>query len=59
MVTLDAQKELYSEAKLQWKTDLNLNKYKFLFRDSFGGQDIGGGKVAGAYYFWIMQPDGG
>ena len=61
-VTLDVQIDLFSDSKEDWKANLNLNKYKFLFRDTFGGQDLGGDLFAGAYYFmdnisgWRIKP---
>lgn len=49
-VEVDVQRDLYSEAKRQWITDSNLAKYVFPFR-TIGGDPIGGGKKAGAYFF--------
>jgi hypothetical protein len=60
--TLDAQIDLYSDAKEDWLNDALLNKFLFPFRHTFGGQDIGGGKTAGAYYIldnvagWRVRP---
>lgn len=61
-VSIDVQKDLYSAAKEDWQSDLALNRLRFCFRDSFGGQDIGDNKQAGAYYFldnlsgWRVKP---
>jgi len=48
--TLDAQIDLYSDAKEDWKNDATLNKFAFPFT-TIGGNDLGGGVYAGAYYF--------
>ena len=59
--TLDVQVDLYSDAKEDWLTNLSLNKFKFPFT-AIGGNDLGGGVYAGAYYFldntsgWSIQP---
>lgn len=64
-ITLDAQVDLYSDAKEDWLSDSALNKHRFPFRDTFGGQDLGGGLQAGAYYFldntsgWRIAPHEG
>ncbi len=53
--------DLYSDAKEDWLTDDNLNKYRFPFT-TIGGQDRGNGVFAGAYYFldnasgWRIRP---
>jgi hypothetical protein len=58
---VDVQADLYSDAKEDWLTDLNLNKYLFPFT-TIGGEDLGGGVFAGAYYFlnndagWKIRP---
>jgi hypothetical protein len=60
-VTIDAKIDLYSDAKEDWKTDLNLNKFRFPFT-TVGGDDLGGGVQAGAYFFldnaagWRIRP---
>jgi hypothetical protein len=60
-VTVDAKADLYSDAKEDWLNDLNLNKYRFPFT-TIGGNDLGGGIFAGAYYFldnsagWRIKP---
>lgn len=61
-VSIDVQRDLYSDAKKDWQSDLALNRLLFCFRASFGGQDIGDNKRAGAYYFldnssgWRVKP---
>lgn len=60
-VAIDVQRDLYSAAKKDWLDDLALNKYKFPF-STFGGNDLGGGVKAGAYFFidnvsgWRIRP---
>jgi len=56
IVELDAGGDLYSEAKRQWKTDAVLNGMRLPFR-TIGGDPLGGGLTAGAYYF--LQNDNG
>ena len=61
VVLLDVQGDLYSEAKRVWLNSLAHNKYQFPFR-TIGGDDLGGGVKAGAYYFlrndlgWRIRP---
>lgn len=53
--------DLYSDAKEDWKTDNILNKFTFPIR-VIGGDDLGGGLKAGAYFFlrndlgWRIKP---
>lgn len=62
VVDLDAQVDLYSDAKEDWKSDPVLNRLRFPFR-TIGGDDLGGGLTAGAYFFlandlgWRLRPD--
>ena len=59
VTSLDLKTEFYSQAKLDWQTNLNLNRYRFPI-DSIGGQDIGGGVSISAYYSlrfgWRIRP---
>ena len=60
-VRLDVQKDLYSDGKADWQNDLNLNKFNFPFT-TFGGNPLGDGVFAGAYYIldntsgWRIRP---
>lgn len=49
VTTLDAKTEFYSWVKSDWKTDANLNKFRFPI-ESIGGNDIGGGNTISPYY---------
>jgi len=51
---LDVKKDLYSEAKRQWKNDPELTKFRFPFR-VIGGDPIGGGLFAGSFFFLQNQ----
>lgn len=53
---LDVKADLYSDAKEDWKTDAVLNRLRFPFR-TVGGDPLGGGITAGAYFF--LQNDNG
>lgn len=53
---LDVKVDLYSDAKEDWKSDATLNKLRFPFR-TIGGDPLGGGRFAGAYFF--LQNDNG
>lgn len=62
-VSLDVQVDLYSDAKEDWKSDLSLNKFRFPFLNTFGGNLIDDqGTKAGAYYIldnvsgWRLKP---
>lgn len=61
VVEVDVQKDLYSEAKRQWLTDSELQKYPFPFR-TIGGDPLSPTLAAGAYFFldnaagWRIQP---
>lgn len=58
---LDTQIDLYSDSKEDWKSDTELNKFTFPFR-VVGGDPLGGGVNAGAYFFlrndlgWRIRP---
>jgi len=60
-VNIDVAADLYSDAKKDWLSDLNLNKYRFPFV-AIGGQDLGNSIFAGSYYFldnasgWRIRP---
>ncbi len=60
-VTVDVQKDLYSAAKNDWLSDPVLNRFTFPWR-TVGGDDVGGGKAVGAYFFlrndlgWRIRP---
>jgi hypothetical protein len=58
---LDAKVDLYSDAKEDWASDATLNKLRLPFR-TIGGDPLGGGLTAGAYFFlqnqngWRLRP---
>ena len=60
-VSINAQSDIYSAAKADWISDNTLNKFRFPF-STIGGDDLGGGVFAGAYYFldnisgWTILP---
>ena len=60
-VTVDTKRDLYSDAKEDWIADPALNKFRFPF-STIGGNDLGGGVQAGAYFFlnntagWRIAP---
>lgn len=60
-VALSTAVDLYSDAKEDWNTDSILKKFTFPFR-VIGGDDLGGGLSAGAYFFlrndlgWRIKP---
>ena len=55
---LDAKTEFYSAAKFDWRTDNDLNRFRFPI-ESIGGQSIGGGLSISPYYLlrygWRLQ----
>lgn len=59
--SLDVQIDLYSDAKEDWLVDSSLSKFTFPWT-SIGGQDVGGGKLAGQLFFlrndlgWRIRP---
>lgn len=59
IVFLDVQKDLYSDAKVQWLNDSNLNKFVFPYL-AIGGQTLSGGAIAPRIYFlkspWQIRP---
>ena len=59
VTTLELKAEFYSWVKFDWKTDDDLNKFRFPI-DSIGGQDIGGGVSVSPYYSlrhgWRIRP---
>lgn len=58
---IDVKVDLYSDAKEDWKSDPVLNRLRFPFR-TIGGDPLGGGIFAGAYFFlqndlgWRLRP---
>ena len=61
IATVDAQIDLYSDAKEDWISDATLNRFTFPF-EVFGGNDLGDGLAAGGYFIlrndlgWRMRP---
>lgn len=59
--SVDVQVDLYSDAKEDWLANPSFRKFTFPFR-VIGGDDLGGGVKAGAYYFlrndlgWRIRP---
>jgi hypothetical protein len=59
--TLDVQADLYSDAKEDWLSNTFFRNFTLPFR-VIGGDDLGGGVKAGAYYFlrndlgWKIRP---
>jgi len=60
VVTLDAQVDIYSDMKEDWRTDANLGKHKFPLSEPVGGNPITQTKSVSPYYFlkygWYMRP---
>ena len=54
VTSLDAEIDLYSAAKREWKDDPTLNKLKLPFR-TVAGDPLGGTRVVGAYFFLQNQ----
>ena len=54
VTSLDAEIDLYSAAKREWKDDPTLNKLKPPFR-TVAGDPLGGTRVVGAYFFLQNQ----
>ena len=55
ITSLDAEIDLYSAAKREWKDDPILNKLKLPLR-TVAGDPLGGSRVVGAYFFLQNQP---
>ena len=61
---LDAETDLYSAAKREWKDDIELNKLRLPFR-TVAGDPLGQNREVGAYFFlqnqsgadWRIRPD--
>jgi len=60
VVTLDAQIDIYSDIKEDWRTDVDLAKHKFPLFQPVGGNPITQSKSISPYYFlkfgWVMRP---
>lgn len=60
-ILIDVQIDMYSEAKVDWRTDPTLNKFIFPF-EQFGGNDLGEGLFAGVFVIlrndlgWRIRP---
>ena len=61
LVTVDAQVDLYSDAKEDWRRAATLNRFTFPF-EVFGGNDLGNSLAAGAFFIlrndlgWRIRP---
>jgi hypothetical protein len=57
---LNVQVDIYSDAKEDWRTDSNLQKFQFPFRP-IGGDSITVDKIVTPRYFllppWVIKPD--
>jgi hypothetical protein len=59
--TLDVSGDIYGAAKREWLANESLTKFAMPFA-TIGGQDIGGGKQVGSYFFlrtdlrWVIRP---
>lgn len=62
VTAVDAQRDLYSAWK-RWVTDQDGSKFDVAFDNSFGGNDVGGGKFVAPYFImrndlgWRIVPD--
>lgn len=61
VIQIDVRKDLYSDGKEDWISDLSLSRMVFPIR-SLGGDTIGGGLLVGSYFFldnssgWRIRP---